>query len=143
MKQGQPTLFARRSVNIIGFVAHPLYAGRLVSVLSGVGSALGIFFLSKTLFKSLRVSFLSSFLYIISPFSLVYDRMALYDSLVAMFSLWNLYFAVLLVRTLRLDVALIFGMTLGLGMLNKTSGFLSLYLAPLTMVLMDWGRGKV
>ena len=143
MTDGKQPLFTWVAMTIMRFVPDPLYAGRLVSVLSGVGSALGIFFLSKTLFKSLRVSFLSSFLYIISPFSLVYDRMALYDSLVAMFSLWNLYFAVLLVRTLRLDVALIFGMTLGLGMLNKTSGFLSLYLAPLTMVLMDWRRGKI
>jgi hypothetical protein len=28
-------------------------------------------------------------------------------------------------------------MTLGLGMLNKTSGFLSLYLAPFLLILFD------
>ena len=65
----------------------------------------------------------------------MYDRLALYDSLVAAFFIWNLYLGILLVRRVRLDVALILGLTLGAGMLNKSSGFLSLYLLPVTLIL--------
>jgi hypothetical protein len=39
------------------------------------------------------------------------------------------------VRKVRLDVALLLGFSLGLGMLNKTSGFLSLYMLPGTLIL--------
>lgn len=118
----------------------PLFIGRLVSVVAGFGSLVGIGLLSFLLFKNKRITLLSCFFYLISPFSLLYDRMALYDSLVATFFLWNLSLAVLLVRTLRLDVALLLGMMLGAGMLNKTSGFLSLYLLPTTLLLADWEK---
>ncbi len=118
----------------------PLYVGRLVSVFAGAGSMVGLWFLAYELFKSRKVAFFSSGLYLISPFGLMYDRMALYDSLVATFYIWNFYLAILLVRRIRLDVALILGMILGAGMLNKTSGFLSLYLLPMTLLLFDWHR---
>jgi hypothetical protein len=119
-------------------IADPLTAGRLVSVLAGFGSLVGIGFTAYELFKSKRIGVLSSFFYLISPFSLMYDRLAIYDSLVATFSIWSFYMAVRLVRRPRLDTALLFGMVLGAGMLNKTSGFLSLYLLPTTLLLFDW-----
>lgn len=117
--------------------ADPLFIGRLVSVIAGAASVVGIGLLGAMLFNNVTIGFISSLLYTISPFSLMYDRMALYDSLVATFSIWSLYLAVLLVRKVRLDVALILGMMLGLGMLNKTSGFFSLYLLPTTLILFD------
>lgn len=122
----------------------PLFVGRLTSVLAGAASLVGIWCLSWQLFESRRIAWIASVLYLLSPFTLMYDRMALYDGMVATFSIWNLYLAILLVRTLRLDVALILGMTLGAGMLNKTSGFLSLYMLPATLLLFVWGdRGTL
>ncbi len=117
----------------------PLFVGRLVSVAAGLGSMIGLFVLGGELFGR-KTGLVASFLYLICPFALVYDRMALYDSLVAMFAIWNLYIGIRLVKTLRTDTAYVFGMTLGAGMLNKTSGFFSAYLAPLTLVLFDWSR---
>jgi hypothetical protein len=70
----------------------------------------------------------------------MYDRMALYDSLSGTISIWCLYLTILLVRLVRLDVALLLGLSLGLGMLNKTSGFLSLYMLPGTLILFDWSK---
>ncbi|MEK7065656.1 MAG: glycosyltransferase family 39 protein, partial [Patescibacteria group bacterium] len=81
----------------------PLFVGRLASVLAGAASMVGIWFLAFEFFKSKKAAFLSSFLYLISPFALVYDRMALYDSMVATFFIWNLYLAVRLARSPRLD----------------------------------------
>ena len=118
----------------------PLFIGRLTSVIAGMASLVGIWLLSYELFKSKHVSLAMSLIYIISPFTLLYDRMALYDSMVVTFSVWSLYLSILLVRRLRLDIALLLGMVLGLGMLNKSSGFLSLYLAPLLLILFDWKK---
>ncbi|MFZ5845572.1 MAG: ArnT family glycosyltransferase, partial [Patescibacteria group bacterium] len=120
----------------------PLFVGRLTSVLAGSASLVGIWFLTWELFRNQRVAWIASALYLLSPFPLMYDRMALYDSMVATFYIWNLYLAVLLSRELHLDLALILGMTLGAGMLNKSSGFLSLYLLPVTLLLFDWEKKK-
>ncbi len=135
---GKQPMFTWIMMVLLRIIDDPLVAGRLVSVFAGFVSAVGLWFLSFELFKSKKISFFASTLYVLSPFTLMYDRLALYDSLVATFSIWNLYLAILLVKHVRLDVALIFGLTLGAGMLNKSSGFLSLYLLPLTLILFDW-----
>jgi 4-amino-4-deoxy-L-arabinose transferase-like glycosyltransferase len=136
-KQPLYTWFAMAAVRIFH---DPLFAGRFVSIMSGFMGMLGMYMLGYELFRKKSVGILASFLYLVSPFTLMYDRLALYDSLVAAFSIWNFYLAILLVRTIRLDVALIFGLTLGVGMLNKTSAFLSLYLVPVTLLLFDWKK---
>ena len=140
LTDGKQPLFTWLAMVTVRIFPDPLLAGRIVSVFAGLGTLVGIWLLAKEVFQKPRIAFFASVLYVLSPFALVYDRMALYDSLVAAFFVWNLYFAVLLVRRLRLDIALILGMSLGLGMLNKTSGFLSLYLLPTTLFLLDWQR---
>ena len=117
------------------FVQDPLLAGRLVSVFAGFSTLVGLFFLGRELFKNKWIGILSSFLYAIYPMALVYDRMALYDSLVGTFTVWSLYLAILLARRIRLDIALILGMVIGGGILTKTSGFFSIYLLPATLLL--------
>jgi hypothetical protein len=118
----------------------PLFTGRLVSVLAGLATLIGLWLLTDKLFHQKRTSFITSLIYVFNPFPLFYDRMALYDSLVAALSVWNLYIAVCLVQVPALDKALIFGATLGLGMLNKSSGLFSLILTPLTPVVSGWRR---
>ncbi len=140
---GKQPLYTWIAMGLMRFIRDPILAGRLVSVLAGFGSIVGMFFLGREVFKNIRIGVIASLFYLISPFALVYDRMALYDSLVAMFSIWNLYGAILLVRHIRLDIALVFGITLGLGMLNKSSGFLSLYMVPLTLFLFDWKKSGI
>lgn len=135
---GKQPLFTWLMMVDLRFIRDPLLAGRLVSVGAGLLTMVAIALLSYELFKSKRITLISTLLYLLSPFSLMYDRLALYDSLVSALAVLNIWLAILLVRRLRLDIALLFGMTLGLGMLNKTSGFLSLYLVPLTLILFDW-----
>lgn len=116
----------------------PLFIGRLTSVFAGLGTLFGLWILSYELFRDKRVSWMTSVVYVLMPFSAWYDRVALYDSMVGTFAVWSLYFAVQLVRHLRLDTAMLLGMVLGAGMLNKSSGFLSLYFLPVTLFLFDW-----
>ena len=143
LTDGKQPLFTWFVMAAMKIIDDPLIAGRLVSVGSGFVSLIGMYFLGSEIFKRKRIGVIASFLYVISPFALMYDRMAIYDSMVAAISIWNLYIAILFVRHIRLDIALIFGMTLGIGMLNKTSGFLSLYLLPGTLLLFTWSNKYV
>lgn len=140
LTDGKQPMFTWAMMVTLKIFSDPLFAGRVVSVGAGFVTLIGIGFLSYEVFRNKLVTFFSCLFYVLSPYSLVYDRMALYDSLVAAFSVWSLYLEILLVRQPRLDVALMLGFVLGGGMLNKTSGFLSLYLLPMTLVLFDWKK---
>ena len=118
----------------------PLLVGRLTSVIAGCATLIGLWFLSHELFRNKRIAWLTSTLYVMLPFTTWYDRMALYDSMVSTFSVWSLYLGILLAKRLRLDTALLLGMVLAGGMLNKSSGFLSLYFLPVTLLVFDWQK---
>ncbi|OGG21559.1 hypothetical protein A3D03_02480 [Candidatus Gottesmanbacteria bacterium RIFCSPHIGHO2_02_FULL_40_13] len=119
----------------------PLFAGRFVSVLSGVLAVVGIYLLTRELFSK-KTAVLACGLYIISPFALIYDRLALMDSLLSSFAVWSLYLQVLLVRKLRLDIALILGFVTGLGLLTKSSAFFFIYLLPFSLLLFNYSAPK-
>ncbi|MCL4359733.1 glycosyltransferase family 39 protein [Patescibacteria group bacterium] len=138
LTDGKQPMYTWILMGVLRAVHDPLLAGRLVSVGAGVGSLIGISLLTWELFGTAPAAFLAALFYVLSPFATVYDRMALYDSMVAAFAIWNLYLGILLVKHRRLDIALILGMGLGGAMLTKTSGFFGLYLLPFTLVLFDW-----
>jgi len=142
LTDGKQPLFVWLVMVVMRFIKDPLLAGRLVATLVGLGTMTALWFLAYILFKSRRIAFLSAIFYLISPFALVYDRMVLMDGLVAFFSILSLIVAIILVKTQRLDVALIFGGVLGGGVLTKTSGFLSIYLLPLTLALFNFKDKK-
>lgn len=119
----------------------PLFAGRFVSVLSGVAAVVGIYFVARNLFGK-KAAVASSILYIIAPFNLLYDRLALMDSLLATIGIWSLYLEILLVKKIRLDVALLLGMTVGLGLLTKSSALFYILLLPFSLVLFDFKAKK-
>lgn len=97
-----------------------LLAGRLFAVFSGLFTLSGIFALSYYLFGK-KAAFWSSLFYILTPYFLIYDRMALADSIVNGFAVWIMFFSIVLASTLRLDVALMFGLLTGMGLLSKSS----------------------
>lgn len=138
LSDGKQPLFVWLAMVIFPFFSDPLFAGRLVSVLAGLGTMVGLFLLGWRLFGKRQIGFLAAGLYLLYPFALVYDRMALMDGLVGMFAVWALLFEILLVQTLRLDVALILGMIIGGGILTKSSGFFNLYLLPFSLLLFPW-----
>ncbi len=97
-----------------------LLAGRLFSVATGFAGVVGVFFLLYLLFGK-KTAFIGVTLAIFSPYFLFYDRLALADSGVNTAFIWILFFSILLVRTVRLDVALVFGIVAGVGLLTKSS----------------------
>lgn len=119
----------------------PLVAMRLVSVTSGLFSTVGLFFLSKELFSK-KVGYIASFLYIILPFTLLYDRMALFDSFLTMLGIWAIFFSIKLGKEVRLDWALITGSLIGFAQITKSSGNFFLYFLPFTLVFFNFKKSK-
>ncbi len=142
LTDGKQPMFVWIAMLFMKVIQDPLLAGRLVSVMAGFGSMVGIFFLTNEVFKNRKAALFASLIYVLYPFSLVYDRLAMYDSLVAMFIIWSLYFEILLVRNLRLDLALILGMIIGGGMLTKTSANFALILLPFSLLLFNFKDKK-
>ncbi|MDP3758520.1 MAG: glycosyltransferase family 39 protein, partial [Candidatus Daviesbacteria bacterium] len=130
---GKTPLFMWAMIPFLKFFQDPLFAGRLLSVVSGFFTLLGVFFLSKKVF-SLRSAFWASLLYVVTPYMVFFDRMALVDSMLAGFTVWIVYFSIWLISSLRLDIAMILGYLLGGAVLTKTPGMLSLFLLPLTII---------
>lgn len=138
LTDGKQPMFVWITMIYLKFISDPLLAGRLVSVSAGIISSVGIFFLAKEVFKNQKIALLSVLFYILFPFTLVYDRMALYDSLVVMFMVWSLYFEIILIRQIRLDIAIILGAIVGAGMLTKSSADFALVLLPFSILIFNF-----
>ena len=156
LTDGKQPMYIWIAMVLMKFFRDPLLAGRVVSVIAGFATTIGLFFLGNEVFRdkterkifsftrqSVSIGLLAAFIYVSYPFGLVYDRMALYDSLVGAFAVWALYLLILLVRTLRLDVALISGIVIGADVLTKSNAFFSMGSIPLLLVLFDWKKKEV
>lgn len=116
------------------FPDNALLAGRLFAVTTGLIALSGIF---TTLYYLLgkKAAFLGSVFYIFTPYFLFYDRMGLVDSGVNASFIWILFFSLILARKRRLDIALIFGLLGGFGLLTKSSVEIFIGLAGLGPIL--------
>ena len=103
-------------------VSDPLLAGRLVSVLTGALTLLGLYFLGKKLFSP-SVAVLAPIFYLLSPLFHLYDRQALMESALAAVFVWLIYFV---------DQPVVSGLLLGLGLLIKPTALL--FFAPFLLI---------
>ena len=117
-----------------------LFGGRMFSVTTGFASLVGIFSLLFYLFNK-RTAFWGAFLYIFTPFFLFYDRIALADSAVNAGFIWILFFSILTIKTIRLDLALFFGLIAGMAMLTKSSIRIFIGLSALAPILI-WRKSE-
>ncbi|MDP2649851.1 MAG: glycosyltransferase family 39 protein [bacterium] len=140
LTDGKQPMFIWLMMISLRFIQDPLLAGRVVSVGAGFLTLIGMYFLGREIFKNNKIGLISSALYVIFPMALVYDRMALYDSLVGTFAVWSLLLIIILARKVRMDASLILGMVTGGGVLTKTSAFFSIYLLPFSLLLFNWGE---
>lgn len=143
LSDGKQPMYVWAAMILMRFIHDPLLAGRSVSVFAGLLSLTGMYFLTKELFQNKWIAFLTAGIYVIFPFSLVYDRMALYESLVSASIIWGIYIEVMLAKKVRLDLALIAALIVGVGMLTKTNAFFNLYFLPFTLLVFDWKQKNV
>ncbi len=126
-------------------IFNPLLAGRLVSVLAGFGGMVGTYLIAKRLFSQ-KVAFWAALLYVITPFLVFYDRLAVVDGLLTALGVWVFYLGVLLSKDLRLDTSLLLGSVLGAALLTKSPALFFVLLLPTMLIIFDfkqkpfWGR---
>lgn len=136
LSDGKQPLFMWVLMPILKFISDPLFAGRFLSVLAGFGTLIGVFIAGFLLFKSRKVAIISSLIYAIVPYAVFFDRMALVDSMLAMFGIWVFICSILLVRLVRLDLAMISGIFLGFALLTKSTAIFYSLLLPAPLVLL-------
>jgi 4-amino-4-deoxy-L-arabinose transferase-like glycosyltransferase len=141
LSDGKQPLFMWVLMFIVKRIADPLFAGRMVSVVSGLGSLVGVSVLSYVLTKSKKVALIAALIYAINPFVFFFDRLALVDSMLTMFGVWTFTFAVLTAKTKRLDLAMITGFLLGSAMLTKSTAMFFAILLPATWVFVKDKKG--
>lgn len=142
LTDGKTPLFMWTLMPLLKFIPDPLLAGRFLSVTSGFFTLLGIFFLSRKVFSG-KVALWASLLYVITPYTVFFDRMALVDSMLATFTIWALYFSIWLVQSVRLDIAMILGYFLGGAILTKTPAIVNLFLIPFSILGFRREKGKM
>ena len=140
LQDGKQPLFMWLTMPALKVFTDPLFAGRFVSILAGFATLLGIILLSFLV----EVNWLfTALLYLLTPFSLFFDRMALVDSLLSAFGIWALNFSLLLARKTQLDLAMILGIILGGALLTKSPAVFFLFLSPLVITLDQLRPGKL
>lgn len=144
LSDGKQPLFMWGMIPFLKIFADPLFAGRMLSVLAGLGTMAGVFSLSLILFKNKTIAFFASLFYLICPFCLFFDRMALADGLLSFFGVWVLAGGVLLARQRRLDLAMGVGIFLGLALLTKSPALFFALMLPVTVLLfgLEGQKGK-
>jgi 4-amino-4-deoxy-L-arabinose transferase-like glycosyltransferase len=130
LSDGKEPLFMWVIIPFLKFIHNPLVAGRIVSVLSGLGTMIGVSYLSYLLFKSKKVALIAGLIYAVSPFSFFFDRMSLVDSMLSMFGIWTFIFAYLSFTQERLDLAMLAGFTLGGAWLTKSPALFFALMLP-------------
>jgi len=135
LSDGKQPLFMWILMFYVKKLGDPLFAGRLLSAVSGMGSMIGLFLLTYHVFKSKVAAVASSFFWAISPLSLFFDRMALVDSLLTCFGIWILFISLHLAEKVRLDLAMMIGFLLGLASLTKSPALFFAVLIPVGVIL--------
>lgn len=116
------------------FFSDPLFAGRAVSALAGGLSLIGLFQIGKSL-HSIRLGWFLSFLYIISPYHLFFDRLAHESSLLNACFVWTVWQTIKLFekdRVPKLKDYAFLSFLMGIGFLTLATSLLFAFL-PLVL----------
>lgn len=113
-----------------------LFAVRMASVIAGFFSLVGIILVGRQLF-SVAHGLLAALLYIIIPFALFYDRLALADSYVAMFGIWTLLFSILLIDSKKPVYLIALVGCLVFAVLSKLTGVIFAAIPLLTYAILS------
>jgi len=134
LTDGKQPLQTWLTIPFLKVIDDPLAASRAMAGTAGFFLFLIAFFCSAVFFKKKEAGFWTAVLFLVTPYLVFFDRMALAESLLALFGLGAIFFSYLLATTRRLDVALLAGIWLGFGLLVKSSAFFFLFLFPLGII---------
>jgi len=116
------------------FSPNDLFAGRMFAVVSGFAGFTGMFALLYYLWGK-KAAYIGALLYIFLPYLVFYERIALVDAAVNAGFIWILFLSFVLIRTRRLDIAIIMGFMGGMALLAKSSSRMFLGLTAAAPIL--------
>jgi 4-amino-4-deoxy-L-arabinose transferase-like glycosyltransferase len=134
LSDGKPPLFMWLLAPWLQLIKDPLLAGRLLSVLAGLATLLGVYVLSKKLFSS-AVARLAAVLVIFQPFLIFYDRLSLVDSLLTALGIWIFYLSYQLFTQPSWKKGFGLGFLLAAGLLTKPAAAMFFLLIPFFLIL--------
>lgn len=140
MSDGKQPFFMWATMFPQKLMSDPLLAGRLVSVLSGFGTLVGVTFLSWLLFKNKSAALAAGLIYSVTPFTFFFDRMSMADSMLSMFGVWTFIFSYLAVTKKRLDYAMLAGFSLGAAWLTKSPALFFVIMLPALLIFVKWEK---
>lgn len=111
-----------------------LLGSRLVSVFFGFLTFLGLYLFSKDAFDK-KIAVLIAIFYIISPFNLFFDRLAVLDSGINAVAVWSLYLTYLIIKKPKWWQSMVLGGVIACGLYIKTSSFFFLFLPLISALL--------
>ncbi len=134
LSDGKQPFYMWATIPVLKIISDPLVAARSLSILCGLMSMIGVGYLSLLLFKSKRASLASVLMYSLSSYTFFFDRMALADSMLAMFGIWTFIFSYLSIKTERLDFSMLAGFALGGAWLTKSPALFFALMLPVFWV---------
>jgi hypothetical protein len=110
-----------------------VFAGRLVSVIIGGFSLLGMYILG-SLYGSRKTGIIASLIYIGAPLFVFFDRIALVDTAITSIFIWMLVCIRVMVKKRRFIYALCIGILFGIGLWIKST--VILFIGVLVMLML-------
>ncbi len=119
----------------------PLFAGRLVSVIAGGISLIGIYLVTKKIFNK-NSAYLASIIFSISPIFVFYNRQALLESGIICIGIWVFYSLLNLIEKPTNKNGAILGIILGLGVFIKSNSFLFILISGIIISFYIYWKRK-
>ncbi|MBU1672235.1 MAG: glycosyltransferase family 39 protein [Actinobacteria bacterium] len=129
LTDGKPPLHVWLMIPFLKIFSDPLFAGRVASVSVGAFSAVFMVLIGKEL-ADWRLGAVAGALYVICPFTLWYDRVAIVEGPLLAVFLVAVYLAIKAARTLGWYWALGLGAAIGVGLIGKGTAQLLFLIAP-------------
>jgi 4-amino-4-deoxy-L-arabinose transferase-like glycosyltransferase len=142
LTDGKPPLHVWLMIPFVSLFKDPLIAGRLASVAAGALTVWGMFLLGLEI-QDRRLGLTSAFLYVVCPFTLWYDRVAITEGLLLTLFVFAAYFALRAARTLNPWWILPIAACLGLGLLTKGTAQLLFVILPFAYLVRDGASSQV
>lgn len=102
------------------FINDPLYAGRLISVLISLVSAIGLYKVALN-YVSKTFAVITAVLFIILPICFFYNRQALMESSMLCVGVWIYYYLEKMLKSSRYNEAMLLGLVVGVGYFIKST----------------------
>ncbi len=141
LSDGKQPLYMWTVIPFFKFISDPLVAGRILSILTGLATGIFIYLSSRLLFENKKVAILAFAISMLSPFLIFFNKLALVDSMLAMFGVMTFFFTLLTAKTRRNDWAIVAGACLGAAYLTKSPALFFALGIPFSLLLFSY-KGK-